>query len=228
MDLFKNVAQKRNEHIIRKIDPLLDESEAVIDWVRARHPGDGRRGVAYITEKRFVVHWSGRKDGHSVCMWEEFSTWGLNEDRAGGPLLAIETDDGNHYVQLVVETKAMGDTLKVFMERFTELAPWPKDGPEAPEHEGDFEPRKDIKSEARHRTPAEMAKRVAITIAGVALIVIGILIIPLPGPWSFILNIGGLALLAQEYDWAEDLLDWTKEKFAQAKKKMQERKKKKS
>lgn len=228
MDLFRSVAQKRNEHIVRKVDPLLDESEEVIDWVRARHPEDGRRGVAYITDRRFVVHWSGRKDGHSMCRWEEFATWGLNEDRAGGPILAIETGEGVSYVQLVVETKAMGDTLQVFMERFAELAPWPHTGPEAPEHDGDFEPRKEIKSEARHRTPAEMVKRVLITVAGIALIVVGILIIPLPGPWSFVLNIAGLALLAQEYDWAEDLLDWTKEKFAQAKKKMQGRKKNKS
>lgn len=227
MNLFRSVAQKRHEHIVKKIDPFLDDGETVVDWVRARDPSDRRRGVAYITERRFVVHWSGRKDGHSICRWDEFTSWGVNDERPGGPILAIETEAGVHYVQLVVETKAMGDTLQSFMSRFAELAPWPQAGPEAPDHEGDFHPKEEIRKDRRQRSPGEMAKRVAITVAGVALIVVGILIIPLPGPWSFVLNIGGLALLAQEYDWADDLLDWTKEKFAQAKRKVQERRRSK-
>lgn len=228
MNLFRNISQKRHEHIVRKIELLLDESEEVIDWVRARHPEDGRRGIAYVTSRRFVVHWSGRKDGQVICLWDEFRTWGLNEDRGGGPILAIETNDGVAYVQLAVETKAMGATLRGFMTTFADLAPWPQSGPEAPDHEGEFHPRKDPESTLRHRTPVELAKRIAITVAGVALIVVGILIIPLPGPWSFVLNIAGLAVLAKEYDWADDLLDWTKEKFAQAKKKVQKRRRSKS
>jgi hypothetical protein len=48
----------------------------------------------------------------------------------------------------------------------------------------------------------------------------------LPGPWSFILTIGGLAVLAREYDWAKDLLEWTKDRFDAAKDKIRGRKKK--
>lgn len=223
MGLLRSLSQKRNEHIVRKIDLLLGESEEVIEWVRARHPGDGRRGIAYITPERFVVHWSGRKDGHTVFAWTDFNTWGLNEDRGGGPILAVETDEGVAYAQLVVETRAMGNTLQAFMARFADLAPWPKTGPEAPEHDGEFHPRKEIKLDRRRRTPMEIAKRVVLTVIGVALIIVGIVIIPLPGPWSFVLNIAGLAVLAREYDWADDLLDWTKVKFTQAKERVRRR-----
>lgn len=229
MNLIKRITQQRNEHILRKAAPFLDDSEEIIGWVRARHPKDGRRGVFFITSERWVVHWTGRKDGHETRRWAEVRTWGLNEDTPGGPVIAIESLDSSvAYVRLVVETKAMATTLRSFMQRFGEVAPWPQEGPEAPDHEGHFAPRAEVNAAKRNRTISEHAQRIIVTILGIALILIGILIIPLPGPWSFILNIAGLAVLAREYDLADDLLDWTKEKFASAKRKIEERRRRKA
>jgi hypothetical protein len=53
---------------------------------------------------------------------------------------------------------------------------------------------------------------VGLTLIGIALIVIAVLIGFLPGPWSIPLVIAGLAVLAREYDWAKDLLEWFKDK----------------
>jgi hypothetical protein len=35
----------------------------------------------------------------------------------------------------------------------------------------------------------------------------------LPGPWSFVVTIAGLAILASEYDWARDALAWSKDRY---------------
>jgi hypothetical protein len=37
------------------------------------------------------------------------------------------------------------------------------------------------------------------------------------------LIIGGLAILASEYDWAEDIMNWTKEKTRRAKERLKAR-----
>jgi uncharacterized protein (TIGR02611 family) len=46
------------------------------------------------------------------------------------------------------------------------------------------------------------SKRAAITIVGFTLILIGIVLIPLPGP-GWLIIFAGLAVLASEYVWAE-------------------------
>jgi uncharacterized protein (TIGR02611 family) len=60
------------------------------------------------------------------------------------------------------------------------------------------------------------AKRVAVTIAGFAVVLAGVAMLVLPGP-GIVVIIGGLAILATQYVWAEHLLRVAKEKANQAK-----------
>jgi uncharacterized protein (TIGR02611 family) len=59
-------------------------------------------------------------------------------------------------------------------------------------------------------------KRIVVFVLGVSLVVLGIALIPLPGPFSIPLMIAGLAVLATEYVWAEKALDRVKDKAKQA------------
>jgi uncharacterized protein (TIGR02611 family) len=59
-------------------------------------------------------------------------------------------------------------------------------------------------------------KRIVIFVVGVALVLLGILLIPVPGPFSIPLMIAGLAVLATEYVWAQRVLDVAKDKAKQA------------
>jgi uncharacterized protein (TIGR02611 family) len=52
-----------------------------------------------------------------------------------------------------------------------------------------------------------------ITVVGVLVIVIGIVLLPLPGP-GWVVIFAGLGLLATEYDWARRLLAWARTKAA--------------
>jgi uncharacterized protein (TIGR02611 family) len=59
-------------------------------------------------------------------------------------------------------------------------------------------------------------KRVAVTIAGFAVVLAGAAMLVLPGPGILVI-IGGLAILATEYVWAQRLLKIAQEKANQAK-----------
>ena len=54
-----------------------------------------------------------------------------------------------------------------------------------------------------------LAKRFAVTIVGVALLVLGLAMMVLPGPGILVI-VAGLAVLATEYVWARSLLDRAK------------------
>lgn len=59
-------------------------------------------------------------------------------------------------------------------------------------------------------------KLILVFVVGVALVVLGIALIPLPGPFSIPLMVAGLAVLATEFVWAERMLDTVKDKTKQA------------
>jgi uncharacterized protein (TIGR02611 family) len=58
------------------------------------------------------------------------------------------------------------------------------------------------------KSPAlNMTYRIGIGVLGVAVILLGLLLVPLPGPGWFIVFLG-LGILATEFAWAERLLDF--------------------
>lgn len=59
-------------------------------------------------------------------------------------------------------------------------------------------------------------KRALITVAGFLVVIVGLLLIPLPGP-GWLIVFGGLAILATEYVWAQRLLRYAKERVGKAK-----------
>lgn len=59
-------------------------------------------------------------------------------------------------------------------------------------------------------------KLLVVFVVGVALVLLGIALIPLPGPFSIPLMVAGLAVLATEFVWAERMLDTVKDKTKQA------------
>ncbi|HEY7173927.1 MAG TPA: TIGR02611 family protein [Micromonosporaceae bacterium] len=59
--------------------------------------------------------------------------------------------------------------------------------------------------ERRRRTPlGRLGVRIVITVAGLAVIAVGIILLPLPGP-GWVIIFGGLALWSLEYRWAAEL-----------------------
>ena len=61
---------------------------------------------------------------------------------------------------------------------------------------------------ARHRS-LDLTYRIVIAVIGAAVVVGGIILIPLPGP-GWLIVFGGLAILATEFEWAGRLLDFAR------------------
>ncbi len=62
-------------------------------------------------------------------------------------------------------------------------------------------------------------KRIGVTIAGFVLVVAGLAMLVLPGP-GILIVIAGLAILATEYVWAQQALNFAKQRAQQAKDKV--------
>lgn len=62
-------------------------------------------------------------------------------------------------------------------------------------------------------------KRIAVTVVGLVLLVLGLVMMVTPGP-GILLIIAGLAVLATEYVWAQRALQFAKDKAQQAKDKV--------
>ena len=60
--------------------------------------------------------------------------------------------------------------------------------------------------------PKRQAKRIGIGTIGTLIVLIGIIMIPYPGP-GWLIVFAGLAVLATEFDWAQRLLDYARGKY---------------
>jgi uncharacterized protein (TIGR02611 family) len=64
----------------------------------------------------------------------------------------------------------------------------------------------------RERPKTEFGYRIAIAVIGLAILGVGILAIPYPGPgWAIVFI--GLGILATEFDWARRLLAYARERY---------------
>ena len=59
-------------------------------------------------------------------------------------------------------------------------------------------------------------KRIAVSVVGLVLVLLGLAMLVLPGP-GLLLIVAGLAVLATEYVWAQRMLNYAKRKAGQAK-----------
>ena len=223
--VFRRIAEQRQKVILGRADDHLEDDEEVLHWIRASRVNGRGDGFLFLTPKRIIVNLSGRAEDRSFT-WDELRAWGIAPEVRGGPVIALVTDTGESLVQMRAQTTAMANDVAQFIEKFAGLAPMPRDSVKADPELGDFEPHSALDVKPHKLTIGDQARRVIVTILGAAMMIFAILIIPLPGPWSFLITIGGFAILATEYDWAKDALDWFKEKYNQAKEKLRSRREK--
>ena len=224
MGLISLISDKRQDLIERRVRPHLDPGENILLWVRSRRVNERGEGFIFLTDSRVVMHWTGKDDGHCVATWDEIDTWGLATEVPGGPVIGIETGGENWFAQIAASTSRMAEDARDFIKRFNELAPAPKRHFRDTDDIGHFETEGDVQVDMVKQSVPQMVRRLALTALGAALVIAALLIIPLPGPWSFVISIAGLAVLSREYDWAKDLLEWTKEKYQLARGKLMSRK----
>jgi uncharacterized protein (TIGR02611 family) len=217
------VTEQRDKQIVGQARPYLRDGEEVVDWVRASEYEGKRRGYIFLTDDRLVVHWT---DGRSRVMdfsWDQIDAWGVSDREDGPPVVGVETAEETVVFEVrVSNTRSIG-RAKGFLRRLAHMAPKPRSDLRAARKRGQFVPRDEVEVTPKKRSVAGHTKRIIVTVIGLAILLMGIVIIPLPGPWSAPLIIGGLAILASEYDWAEDIMNWAKDKMRRAKERLKAR-----
>jgi uncharacterized protein (TIGR02611 family) len=222
--LNDRIAQQREKQIVERVRPHLHAGEEVINWVRARHPRSGRRGFAFLTARRFLVLWSGRVDGPGGVEWAHVEAWGLDREATGGPILSVEGRGSEAVIQLPAHSDGSAEQSSKFVSRLATLAPasrWTKLGSgtrSADEGPAELRIPRVKKSVVGH------TRRVAVTALGLVLLIIGVLLLVLPGP-GILVTIAGLVVLGSEYEWAEDLLLWVRARWHAAEGKFKSRRK---
>lgn len=223
MGVVRFVKEQRDKQIVAQARPYLSEGEKVVGWVRAHEFGGKRRGYVFLTHKRLVVHWVGGSDGRPQISWHEVSWWGVSDRSEGPPIVGVETEEESVVFEVRLSNQRAVDSVKDFLRRFARLAPAPRQEIRRAQAEETFAAKAEVEVKPKRRSWAGHTKRIVVTIIGATVLLVGILIIPLPGPWSAPLILGGLAILASEYDWAEDTMNWAKEKMRRAREKIQAR-----
>lgn len=223
MGLLKKLADFRERQILEHAEPFLDEGETVLSWVRTTRPNDSSRGFLFITEKRIVVSWSKLgPDENRAIEWGDIVAWGMSPDGERGPIFAIETDDALHHGHISVGTDGLVSNANRFLVHFVDKAPRSIRSLTRVPDAGAYRTT-DLKIEREKRTVRKHTRRAIVTIIGLCLIVVAFLIGWIPGPWSIPLFIAGLAVLATEYDWADDFLTWVKTRYERTKAKLKAR-----
>lgn len=68
------------------------------------------------------------------------------------------------------------------------------------------------RDKVRDRPTANLTYRIVVGVVGLAVLTVGVIAIPYPGPgWAIVFL--GLAILATEFEWARHALKWTKERY---------------
>jgi uncharacterized protein (TIGR02611 family) len=220
--LSELIAQQRDKEVLEHARPHLEADEDVVCWARARHPDSRQRGFAFVTDRKLLVVWQGRKEAPGAVAWEDVRSWGVAHEEEAGPLLGVEFDRSNLFVRLPVTSRSTAGRVTRFLRNFAGQAPSPRWHLVRSGHGHRFRPEPGEVRPAR-RSLSGHTKRVIATVIGLVLVVVGAAIIPIPGPWSLPVMLTGLAILASEYDWAEDVLDWSRHKARKAREKLKAR-----
>lgn len=223
MGVSSFIGEQRSKQIEGHARPYLDDDEVILYWAHARDPESRKQGYAYVTDRRFIVHWSGRADGHAPIEWGEIRSWGIDRDPARGPLLGVETGKASVCVQVPVGSPATAARCTSFLREFARHAPSADEEFRSELHSGRFHPGVEEEVVHKPRSITAFTRSVLVTVLGVVLVAAGIAIVPLPGPWSLPIILAGLAILGSEYDIATDILNWSKEKYQVAARKIKSR-----
>lgn len=212
MSIARRISEQRESVILAQAESYLSPGETVLRWVRGRRVGGRGDGFVFLTPKRVIVHFTGRSDAPGSFEWTKITGWGVVQDSKGGPILGLECGDVECMVQLRSSTSAMAERVRAFVEEFASHVPFTREPMNLNSDEGTFELVESVDVPSHQLNWKEKTQRIAITVVGATLVVGGIVLTPLPGPWSFPIVLAGLAVLSKEYDWAKDAREWVRAK----------------
>jgi uncharacterized protein (TIGR02611 family) len=218
MGLWSYLTEQRKKQVIGIARTHIDQIEDVVCWARAKQPLGKKSGFVYVTSAGLVVYWAGEPEGHASVAWKDIRSWGADTSARGGPVLGIETETETVLVQMPARTNPSAASATQLIRAIAERAPARARSLDHHYHGLLEAQHQHVNVAKERRSLADHSKRIVVTVIGVVMVVGGVLITPIPGPWSFPIVVGGLAILGTEYDIADDVLQWAKERYQRTKK----------
>ena len=220
--VLHRISAARDRHILSHAKACLEPGEEIVEWVRIRHPENRGTGFIYLTHRSCIVYWSGIGSTPKATDLRDVRSWGVDRDADKGPVLGFETDDGSTFVQLTVGTEGMVEKVNAFLERFAAHAPAPQGPLQESSHPDDYEAKRGLRVGKETKSLATHTRRLAWTVLGITVLAAGVVLLFVPGPGILVVLLG-LSLLAREYDWAQDILHWARNKYHRATERFKER-----
>lgn len=221
--IARRISEQRESVILAQAEAYLDSGESILTWVRGRRVGGRGDGFVFITPKRVIVHFTGRSDAPGSFEWTKITGWGIVQKARGGPILGLEVNDNECMVQLRSATSAMAERVGRFIEEFASHVPFAREPMNLNTSEGTFELVAAVDVQRQRLNWKEKTQRIVVTVIGATLVIGGIALTPLPGPWSLPIVLAGLAVLSKEYDWAKDAREWVRSKYKEVAAKLKAR-----
>jgi uncharacterized protein (TIGR02611 family) len=212
MGVVDRVSQARQRQILSHARPSLEPDEVVLEWLRIRDPDERRTGFIYLTRRSCVFYWGGYGSHPTSIPLKEIRAWGVDRSSDRGPVLGIETEGLSTFVQLLVTTERMVTKVNSFLDQFARHVPKPRGPLSNSSHPGDYEANTGIKVVKEKKTVGGHTRRLAMTIGGIAILLLGIVLLFVPGPGILVVLLG-LSIMAREYDWAQDILHWARDRY---------------
>jgi len=220
--LLKRLADARERQVLSHAKEVLDPADPILGWVRVRHPQDRGRSFIYLTSRCFAVYWTGRGSNLQAIPLKDIRAWGVDRASGHGPILGIETAGVSTFVEMIVGTDGMVEMANRFLDSFAEYAPQPREELKNSSHPKDYEAKRGITVAKERKTMATHTRRVGLSAVGAVILVAGIVLLFIPGPGILVVLLG-LSILAREYDWAEDLMHWARNRYRNVAERLKER-----
>lgn len=220
--LLSRIAEARERQVLSHAKEALDPTDLVLAWARVRHPENRSRGFVYVTARCFVVYWTGIGSNPQAVPLKEIKAWGVDRSSGGGPILGIESGSVTTFAEMIVGTDGMVDMVNAFLETFAQYAPQPREQLKSSKHPRDYEAKRGMKVVKERKTMATHTRRVGLSAVGAVILVAGIVLLFIPGPGILVVLLG-LSILAREYDWAEDLMHWARNRYRHVADRLKER-----
>lgn len=222
MNIARRISEQRERQVLSLANPHLEPGEKVEHWVRIRPQSGRHEGYAFATAERCLLVWATTDEwGHTDIRWDELASWGIST-RVGRPAVLLETASESRVFRMPVRTLGSAEKVRAFLDFMRKRAPDPGTELKVGEAAEEFRARVPEQVEPERLDWKGQGRRVAVTAVGLVALIVGVLMLALPGP-GILVTLLGLAILATEFDWAKDMLAWARRRFKDTTAKLRDR-----
>jgi uncharacterized protein (TIGR02611 family) len=194
------VGRLRERLVLGELRTHLAPDEQVVSWAHAQVPGVRAPAVLVVTDQRCLVHIASVRSPDTHAPLGSLVRFDLDQDSPDRVRVRLNGAGEELVVELSLATRARSRAVGRVLSSLT------RRNIGAPET---FDPSKTSPLPPVPRGMKDHARRVWVTVVGVAVLLLSLAFASpfVPGPGA-LTAVAGIAILAREYEWARDVHVW--------------------